>query len=146
MSSHHPAQAEQLNLEAPARARSLATPNGAQNGLSARFYDQQTGQTVEASPVTAVHLADYQAMRTRRAGATRLAGPAPTIGDWVITQGNGATPLQADLVIGPDFLRRFYPADARARELLRRLDQTPGGAGAGDPSVAFLRASAIPDR
>jgi hypothetical protein len=145
MSSHHPVQPQQLQLGGSEAGPQVltASPNGAADGLAARFHDQQTGQVVEATPVTVQSAGVYAAQQRRTRGAVALAGPAPTAGDWVITQGNGAAPRQADVVIGPDFLRRFFPADERARALLKSLGVTAGGAGAGAPGVATARVTDV---
>jgi hypothetical protein len=142
MSSHHPVQPQQLQREAGTQALT-ASPNGGVDGLAARFHDQQTGQVVEATPVTAESAGVYAAQQRRTRGAAALTGPTPTPGDWVITQGNGAAPRQADVVIGPDFLRRFFPADARAQSLLTALGVTAGGAGAGAPAVSARRTTDV---
>ena len=139
MSSHHSPQQLRAELaEAPqALVTARETPEGPDiDGLAAAFYDQQTGQVVQATPVTADNAAGYRTLQTRRAGAFRLAGATPTAGDWVITQGNGATALQADVVVGADFLRRYAPADDRAVRLLAWLNQTTGGTGAGRSTAA----------
>jgi hypothetical protein len=145
MSSHHPAVPQLRHAEA--RTGEAVGPNGATgpgiNGLTASFHDQQTGQRVDATPVTPETAPAYAALRARTAGAGLLSGPPARPGDWVVAQGAGP---QAQVVIGADFLRRFAPADERAQRLLRWLDQTAGGAGAGDPGVAArrLRDAAIP--
>lgn len=155
MSSHHEAEPEQVQLEAPAQVSArIATPAGpptpngvdpanGQNGHRASFYDQQTGQVVTASPITEENLGDYQALQRQAAGASVLAGPPATVGDWVVTHPNGLAPLVAEVVLRPDFLLRYAPADDHARAVLRWLGQTAGGAGAGDPTVAALLRTAL---
>ena len=161
MSSHHAVEPQQYQLEAPAQVGTRAAaatpalangvdPANGQNGHRASFYDQQTGQVVTASPVTEENLGDYQALQRQAAGASVLAGPPATVGDWVVTHPNGAAPLVAEVVLRADFLLRYAPADDHARAVLRWLAQTAGAAGAGDPAVASaqarlaaLRASAL---
>lgn len=148
MSSHHPTPPPPLQLQADARAALTGATNGAAgtdgiDDLFAHFHDQQTGQIVEATPLTAERAGAYAPRRRRTVGAAALTGPAPAAGDWVVIQGDRAAPLQAAVVVGPDFLRRFYPADAHAQALLKYLGVMAGGAGAGAPAVAARRVTDV---
>jgi hypothetical protein len=99
------------------------TPGAAE---TVAFTDQADATAVLASPITA---------RDLRPGAPpRLPGRRGyRLGDWVVTRTGGQTPGRAELVPQADFLRRYTPADDAARALLRRLAQTPGYPGPGDP-------------
>jgi hypothetical protein len=153
MSGHHPVQA--MTAQAPAAeaqpaldGRRARLPLRLTVQTSGQFYDQQTGQVVAATVVTADTLTAFEQRRRQQAGLPGLAGPPPTVGDWVVGLEGGGVPLQARVVVQPDFLLRYAPADEAARQLLQRLNQPVGHAGAGDPAVAArlqaLRDSATP--
>src|SRR5262245_44717952 len=147
MSSHH--QAEQPLLQAATMqavalitngnggARQASQTNGLNgNGEVAAFYDQQTGQIVQALPITGESAVELQRQRVETIGAAAPIGPQPQPGDWVITQRNGLPPRQTAIANAPDFLRRYYPANETAWQLRNATGQVPGGAGAGAVSGA----------